>query len=869
MAICNITGNEYICRQTNDGINTYVLNSDNEFIENDMDILNKNLYIDITKNEISLKAYSSNHYLLADEKAHCSEQWQDWFCISNYHNNNSYYKYPNTQTMSVGKCYNPCDAGYIIGKTYKCYKYTSDNDLIYNPLAIIAMLGANIEPYSIGIRGSYLNDLYRVNNNNKFIQNRYVKLLLSRNNKASYTSPIYDGQTNITNQETFLLQILENFIKKSSNISSINQIKGDIKITIDTFIKINKIKEFNNNLQDKNIFLNKIKNYSFDIDRLESLYGKDKNGKFKFENIIAYVYNIMYPIFYNNKNAVYLSQEVEGNIQKIINNIPITYAPDETPNTKEEIKNNLRLIFKYACYNCFSYNFQLFEKYLKKTWADIDNVIMEITSEGVEKKCNTIYFKICNTIDLQETIILKESKSTIPYNNIGFYDHYLLSEYSDNTRYIIQLLIIFAIIFCLILFICLVYSFLMIKMFGLKYKLIHYITHFINYVHLFYKWLTFNLLIFISQGYWFICELCKYRWNIFSVVMNIINICILIYLVNYLFTSIIDLLNIDYITLLANIKYDGKGGDTTMSIVNYHTINSTIFYYLLCIYLISIYLYSAYLMRYSKSSSEFDIISNYDADNTITKNYLNNLLLSEYASNMLSNFDSSYTIEELTKGSKAVINYHYDDPESGKEPDIKPEKTNWIKSINEFGKNVYGFLISKKDDNTDGNIDDNNTTPEPQVQVGSDTPNIPNLPVLIQNNEAKTTPIAPIIATPIVPSTIIAVPSPHIQYGFPSHGPPQQYQQPPGPQRFLTGPPGPQGPYGQQGLYGHPGQQVPNSLPVFNNGYLSPPVSPGPQRFPTGPQGPYGQQVPFGPPGFNNGPFSPPRYYNPQFQLQR
>jgi hypothetical protein len=476
---------------------------------------------------------------------------------------------------------------------------------------------------------------------------------------------------------------------------------------------------------------------------------------------------------------------------------------------------------------------------------------MEITSEGVEKKCNTIYFKICNTIDLQETIILKESKSTIPYNNIGFYDHYLLSEYSDNTRYIIQLLIIFAIIFCLILFICLVYSFLMIKMFGLKYKLIHYITHFINYVHLFYKWLTFNLLIFISQGYLFICDLCKYRWNIFSVVMNIINICILIYLVNYLFTSIIDLLNIDYITLLADIKYDGKGGDTTMSIVNYHTINSTIFYYLLCIYLISIYLYSAYLMRYSKSSSEFDIISNYDADNTITKNYLNNLLLSEYASNMLSNFDSSYTIEELTKGSKAVINYHYDDPESGKEPD---KKTNWFKSITDIGKNVKELLFPKKDDNTDGIIDDNiddnnddNNTPVPQV--GSDTPHIPILPVLIEN-KADITPPPPIIATPIAP-TIIAVPSPPIQYGFPSHVPPQLYQQPPGPPRFPHGPPGHQGPYGQQ--------VPPNGFPGFN-GHFSPPVSPGPQRFPPGP---YGQQVPFGPPGFNSH-FSPPVSPGPQ-----
>ena len=839
MAKCDITQNEYICKNTNNGSNTYEFNFNNIYIENDRNPLNENIHIDITKNEISLKPNSSNHYLIADEKAHCSEQWQDWFCIPNYHNNNSYNKFPNTETMAVGKCYNPCDAEYIISKTDKCYKYTSDNDLIYNPLAIIAILGTNIESDTIGIRGSYLNDLYRVNNNDKFIKNTYVQQLLYRYNNKNYSSSIKDAfaSGSITNQETFLLQILESFIKKQG-ISSITQIEDDIKIRINTFITINKIKNFYNNIQDKTIFLNKIKNYNFDIDRLDKLYGKDKNKKSKFVNIIAYVYNIIIPIFYNNNRQEYSTRDVETNITTLIGN----------KGGFPDINDNLRLIFKYACYNCFTYNFQLFDNYLKNEWgSDIANVIMRISITIPpdpkvlanyiisEKKFND-YFKICDKIDLRDTIISTGAKSTIPYNNIGFYDHYLLSEYSDNTRYIIQLLIIFAIIFCLILFICLLYYFLMIKIWGLKHKLIHYITHFINYVHLFYKWLTFNLLKNISQGYLFICKLCKYRLNITSFVMNFLNIWILIYLVSYLFTSIIDLLSIDYITLLANINYDGKGGDSTMSIVN-HKLNSTIFYYLLCIYLISIYIYSAYLIRYSKSSSEYDIISNFDADATITENYLNNLLLSEYASNMSSSFDFSYTIEEMTKGSKAVITYHYDDPEIAKKPDKEPaKKTDWFKTISEFGKDVKRvFTGNKEEDNTDNSVDNSANSPidNTNVTYGSDSPGSPDtLSTVIPTDTPTATSTPPtIIAAPPPPPTISHQPSPiittpyspHNQYGFPSQGPPQQYQQSPfsqPPPNFIRPPS-----YGQpppnymQPSYGQPppmqpsyGQPPPNFM---------------------------------------------------------
>lgn len=698
-----ITKNNYICMTTNNSSNTYKLNFDNEIIKNENKISNQNIYI--SKNQISL-TNSSNHYLVVDEKAHCSKKWQDWFCIPNYHNNNSYNKYPDTEIMSVGTCYMECDTEYIISNPNKCYKYTSENDLIYNPLAIIALLGAQFNNETIGIRGSYLNDLYRVNNNDTFIKDTYVKNLLS-----DLPLPI----SNTTNQEIFLLQILKKIIKKADNYL-ISDIKDDIKSRITNFILFLNKNEIKTNIEKKNIFLNKIKNYSFDIDRLDVIYGEDKNKKSKFINIIAYAYNIARLILYDSDKAS-TNTAVTNKIDALLkNNFPLLDDGD---------KNLLCSIFKYACYNCFNYNFQLFDNYfkIKKNFGNNHEImrISLISNEPISKKFIE-YFTICNNIELTEIIVSKGSKYTIPYNNIRFYDHYLLSEYSDNTRYIIQLLLIFTIIFCLILFICLFYMLLMYKPPFLKYSLIRYIIPYVNYVHLFYKWLTFNLLKNISQGYLFICKLCKYKWNITSVVMNILNICILIYLVSYLFTSIIDLLSIDYINLIANINYDGKGGDTTMSIVNHKT-NSTIFYYLLCIYLISIYIYSAYLIRYSKSSSEYDIISNFDADDSITENYLNNLLLSEYASNMYSNFDSSYTTKELAKASKVAITYHYDNPESAKEPD---KKASWYEYLSGASKDINNLL--NKDDNVndyDNNlVDDHVNDPVPEITYGSDTPEI-------------------------------------------------------------------------------------------------------------------------------------------------
>ena len=644
-----ITTNNYICKGSDKkGIATYKINDENFYIEKD--ITNKNVNIDIVKNNISLTEHSSNHYLIVDEKAHCSEKWEDWFCIPNYHNNNRVNKYPNIDTMSVGTCYKPCATGYTIGKNDKCYKYTSDNDLIYNPLAIIAILGTYFEKNTIGIRGSYLNDLYRVNNNDKFIKDEYVKKILIKNSiepsaDIRSSSILADESPLIgdTNQETFLLQIIDGFIKikKGNHVSTIKLINVNVNEAVSNLISVYNIKKFKNNIEDEFNFIHKIKNYTFDIERLESLYGKDKNKNPKFVNIIAYAYNIMCLLFYDVNGNELSDETVNKNIVSLMKKKCII---------DESIISTFGLILKNACYNCFHYNYSLFYKYLDDKWDD--NVIMRISFDNNITKQHTFskYFKICKNINLNSRVPISSKFTNTYYNNIVFYDHHLLSEYSDNTRYIIQLLLIFAIVFSFILFICFVYWLCLDihELFWLKKPIINYIISYINYVHLFYKWLTFVLLTFMCTFYCYICKLCKYKLNIFSIVMNILNICLLIYLVNYIFIAIMELLSIDYMTLLANVKFSGDNYIPD----DYNKLNSSIFYYILTIYIIGLYLYSAYLIRYSRNSSEYDIISNFDGDDSITENYLTNIILSEYASNMISNYNSTFTAAELAKAYK-------------------------------------------------------------------------------------------------------------------------------------------------------------------------------------------------------------------------
>ena len=203
--ICDITSNKYICASEISDISgnrTYTIKSDNARITNEL-MNSKYVNIDIANSKISLTADSSNHYFWADERAHCSEKWQDWFCVPNYHNNNNVNKYPNTKTMSVGVCYTACPMGYTVSGINKCNIYENANDdLIYNPLAIIAIFGTHFHfntnaslgvranyndiKDTISVRGSYLNDLYRVNNNNNFIKKEYINIAKNTSGTLPY-----------------------------------------------------------------------------------------------------------------------------------------------------------------------------------------------------------------------------------------------------------------------------------------------------------------------------------------------------------------------------------------------------------------------------------------------------------------------------------------------------------------------------------------------------------------------------------------------------------------------------------------------------------------------------------------------------------
>ena len=818
--ICYITSNNYICAKEDviSGINTYTIKSDEARIANEL--MNTNyINFDISKSEISLTANSSNHYFWADERAHCSEKWQDWFCVPNYHNNNNVKKYPNSKTMSVGVCYTACPGGYTTSGINKCNLYEDTNDdLIYNPLAIIALFGThfyinynpdnNLKYYTdirdtIGIRGSYLNDLYRVNNNNKFITPAYInvaknipivfpnaptvvfvgggaataatakafvidneiKSIRMTSGGRGYTSaPTVEftggngtganaianldakvsavnitpgsegtGYTSVptvnfrggngsgayaiativngavskitvisggsgytsrpgveitgggaptsnatatvdietfvsnvvittggsgytsdtTNQEKLLLNIINKFVntgrddaKKTTGVmnATISAIKADIKIALNNFITTYNITKIKDNEDALNKIYNRISNYKFDINKLDKLYGKDKNGNRKFVNIIAYAYNIMHLLLYDN-NKLADTKIIDTRINFLVSIISTTL--DYEKELKKKIQEIIRKILIKAFINCFKVNFDIFDKYMKKHLYKGDVMRIDTT----ERNFDDIYFKKCEFQDNLKEIIVPPYE--IPYyNNLTFYDHRLLSEYSENTKYIIQILIIFGISLAIILVILGVYRILiwlaLLVYNGEKAKrfhIIHKFTNFINYIFLFYNSFIFLIVKYTCVLYYALfCSLSKSNITLVYIVCNLLNLAIIIFLIGYSFASILELLNIDYIDLLSNIKLTGGGIVIPPA---YNGVFTKVIRYFVILYCIMIYLYCAYLVRYGLNESQYDILSNPDADFNISLNYISNILLSQYSTDILSNINAIYTDEEL------------------------------------------------------------------------------------------------------------------------------------------------------------------------------------------------------------------------------
>uniref|UniRef100_A0A6C0IBG3 Uncharacterized protein n=1 Tax=viral metagenome TaxID=1070528 RepID=A0A6C0IBG3_9ZZZZ len=635
VAVAACAGNTALICKTGD---KYTINDSNTTITKiKTDYIDK---IEIKDNEISLTPSSSNHYFYADEKAHCSETWQDWFCIPNYHNNNKVNKYPFTKTMSVGVCYDYCAKGsngkyMTIKNKTKCEVYDDEDDLIYNPLAIIAMIGTPFKDNKenlpelttlkyIGFRGSYLNDLYRVNKNDNFITNAIIN-----NIKGTATITIAaDGTQDY--QDKLLANIIKGLHQKDKDGNPNNTI---LRIRKDINDAITKLKGFyidGKNKEKREIFFNKIKDYVFDIDKLENVYGKDKNSKAKFINIIAYTYNIMYLVFYDttkNPSEIRTEADIITRIKKLIDFHNIAGIAENT-----EMKTDLTKMFLYACYNCFNVNYDNFKTYIDNNPYDDILLRIDINKDtNTNKNLNTEFKKAIIEIDKLATGTDKDATYILAYY-IKYYDHSILAEYGDNFANLQYIAVVFGMLAG-----CLLAIFIIYLLFVLN-KGHNIVIAFFNFSFLYYKLVTFGILRISCVIYYnLLSRLSKY--TILSILFKIFNIGFIIFLLGYLYKIITDLLGIDYITLLKKTKYDKLSELSPED----RAIYTDIGLYIFITYLIYIYIYSVYIIRYSLSESKFDIMTNIDADDKTALEFVENVLVSNYMSDLISIFTSLHS----------------------------------------------------------------------------------------------------------------------------------------------------------------------------------------------------------------------------------
>jgi hypothetical protein len=590
--------------------------------------------IEIKENEISLTPSSSNHYFYADEKAHCSETWQDWFCIPNYHNNNKVNKYPFTKTMSVGVCYDYCARGsngkyMTIKNKTKCEVYDDDDDIIYNPLAIIAMFGTPFKDdidklpelttlKYIGFRGSYLNDLYRVNKNDVFLTDTIIN-----NIKGTATT---DGTQNY--QDKLLANIINGLYKKDKdgnpNNNTILRIRKDIN---DAITKLKGLYIDGKNKEKREIFFNKIQNYVFDIDKLENAYGKDKNGNAKFINIIAYAYNIMYFVFYDiTKQTIRPKEDRDKRIGYLIDLHIANGAP-----ALSEHKSDLIRMFNLACYNCFNVNYDNFKTYIDNNPYNDILLRIDIIEKGAthsQIKLTDSFIKALIDIDELATSTDRATAYELSYY-IKQYDHSILAEYGDNFANLKYIGIVFGMLLGFLAAIVAIYSFFVWMTWHNR------LISFFNFSFLYYKLVTFGILRISCVIYYnLLSRLSKY--TILSILFKIFNIGFIIFLLGYLYKIITELVSIDYIDLLKKININNIASISPED----RAIYTDIGLYIFITYLIYIYIYSVYIIRYSLSESKFDIMTNIDADDKTALEFVENVLVSNYMSDLISIFTS-------------------------------------------------------------------------------------------------------------------------------------------------------------------------------------------------------------------------------------
>jgi hypothetical protein len=637
-----LTTNNYICMESGGG---YTINT-SKLIADDNSIA-----INDEKTEISLTGNTSNHYFYADEKAHCYEKWEDWFCVPNYHNDNKTNKYPETETMSVYVCYSACPAGYTQGKIDKCIVYDDEQDLLYNPLAIIAMFGTNLYFNTIGkvkiqnykdirdtisIRGSYLNDLYRVNNNNKFIPKTHIVNI--------YDNDRTQKLLGVSKQECIIIDIIKKFVR-SEGSGTIQAIKANIKKATEVFVKkyVDALK-FSKVSQSK--LLAKIKDYTFDTEKLDKIFGDDKCKTSRLKNVISYCFDISRTIFYSGDHTT-----IDMNIRDLFQ------FNEGTSSLNEETQGTIIKIFKCACYNCFNVNFDTFNTYLEEKFGvdnDAEPFIRREQYERVEYTYPSGFIKLEVDMDKLETVSSIGEDFVIPYyNNISFYDHQLLGEYSENTQSIVYIILILAIFIGIIVGILLLY--LPLLYFSTEKGVnISYISNFVNYCIMFYNMITYYLVVFVS--YYYYSLLCKYsrsNYIVINLFFKFLNLFIIFSVASYVLVIILELLNMNLFSMLSKMNFDGG----TIIADNEWEKHKTFYNYMLHLYLIGIYVYSMYITRYSLTDKEFDILTNVDAQEVHSANQINNLLLQKYASNTLAAFDAVYSSEELAEATEGYNEY--------------------------------------------------------------------------------------------------------------------------------------------------------------------------------------------------------------------
>jgi hypothetical protein len=207
------TSNLYLTTVYDDKSNRYVCS-----IPDNMMLPNNTKYQFTQSATSNIIKPSSEIYFKNIKNNFCEERWHDWFCIPNYHLNNRWYNELPTElstTKSVGKCFKPCNFGYlpadenkakcILKKQYNGGQYKYDFD--YTPIALVCLIGTTFDIFKTQY-SKYLNSRKQI-----FESSTEVELL---KNKES-TNVIDAVKTSIENKDNVIWTSLKTDIKKYVN----------------------------------------------------------------------------------------------------------------------------------------------------------------------------------------------------------------------------------------------------------------------------------------------------------------------------------------------------------------------------------------------------------------------------------------------------------------------------------------------------------------------------------------------------------------------------------------------------------------------------------------------------------------------------